>query len=274
MASQPENASGLNRSYSEEMWRVYRFLDQSLDPRGLDDLYDFAAPFLDSSSQVLDAGCRDAKHLISLVQRFGVAGGVGIDPVEIHIDRAREAVAGAGLDGRIDVLVGIMEHLPFADAYFDFVWCRDVIEQVAALDAALQETRRVLKPGGRMLVYTVFRGGRLSSDEAEMMDRAFGDVPRNYVAANVESAFAAARFEIEQKDVIGSEFREHAEEQDAGASLWLLRLSRLRRRREALVEQFGNDVVDHVEARLHWVPFILLGKVVPTVYILRRADDI
>src|SRR5256885_6153568 len=52
-----------SRAYSEETWRVYEFLDISLDPRGLDSLYEFAAPHLGNDSRILDAGCRNAKHL-------------------------------------------------------------------------------------------------------------------------------------------------------------------------------------------------------------------
>ena len=33
---------------------------------------------------------------------------------------------------------------------FDFVWCRDVVEQVDDLDGALREMVRVMKPGGRI----------------------------------------------------------------------------------------------------------------------------
>lgn len=50
----------------------------------------------------------------------------------------------------------------------------------------------------------------------------------------------------------------------------LLRLSRLRRQRDALVERFGQDIYDHVEANLHWEAFQFLGKLLPTVYILKR----
>src|SRR5437870_226678 len=61
-----DNRRGLSRAYSEETWRVYEFLDISLYPRGLDSLYEFAAPHLGNDSRILDAGCRNAEHLIEL----------------------------------------------------------------------------------------------------------------------------------------------------------------------------------------------------------------
>ena len=58
--------------------------------------------------------------------------------------------------------------------------------------------------------------------------------------------------------------------EEGAVSQALLRLSRLRRQRDALVQRFGQDIYDHVEANLHWETFQFLGKLLPTVYILRR----
>ena len=74
-----------------ETWRVYEVLDESLAPSGPDSLYDLAGNYLAPGSRVLDAGCRDAAHLIRLVERYGVTG-VGVDPVEVHVARARAAI--------------------------------------------------------------------------------------------------------------------------------------------------------------------------------------
>ena len=84
---------------------------------------------------VLDAGCRDAAHLIRLVHDHD-ATGVGVDPVPIHIERARAAVSDAGLAERVVLHQGVIDALPYPDANFDFVWCRDVLEQVDGLNGA------------------------------------------------------------------------------------------------------------------------------------------
>jgi SAM-dependent methyltransferase len=44
--------------------------------------------------------------------------------------------------------------LPFADGSFDVVWASEVIEHVADTARFLSEIRRVLVPGGRLLVTT------------------------------------------------------------------------------------------------------------------------
>ncbi len=115
-----DNRRGLSRAYSEETWRVYEFLDISLDPRGLDSLYEFAAPHLGNDSRILDAGCRNAKHLIELIRRYEGTG-VGVDPVAIHVSRAHDAVAAADLSARVQVREGLMEELPEDVGRFDFV---------------------------------------------------------------------------------------------------------------------------------------------------------
>lgn len=267
--SESQHSEQLSRVYSDETWQLYALLDQSLSPRGPDSLYDTAREYLNAGESVLDAGCRDAAHLIRLVERFGVTG-VGVDPVQLHVARARERVEAANRQGEIELLVGLMQELPFPDKFFDFVWCRDVIEQVEDLEAAIGGVARVLKDGRHMLIYTTFATDRLSTEEATMMRRHLGNVPSNLVERNVESAFANAGLNIVRKEVIGTEWREYTEERTRPASIALLRLSRLRRQREALLGQVGHDVYEHVEANLHWEVFQFLGKLLPTVYILQR----
>jgi cyclopropane fatty-acyl-phospholipid synthase-like methyltransferase len=257
----------LLRVYGEETWRVYEALDRSLEPRGPDSLLELAGEYLQPGSRMLDAGCRDAAHLIRLVQLYD-ATGVGVDPVPVHVERAKAAVAAAGLDDRIEVRAAGMHDLPFASASFDFVWCRDVVEQVVGLVPALRETARVLEPDGRMLVFTTFVTDRLAAGERAMLDRHRSNVPENLLESNVEAAFAAASLTTERKEVIGTEWREYAEERTQPVSRALLRLSRLRRRREELIARFGDSVYEHVEANLHWEVFQFLGKLQPTVYLL------
>ena len=61
-------------------------LGESLAPRSPDFLLDLAESLLTPHSKLLDVGCRDARHLIPLVQRSGCSG-VGIDPVNWNLER-------------------------------------------------------------------------------------------------------------------------------------------------------------------------------------------
>jgi SAM-dependent methyltransferase len=48
--------------------------------------------------------------------------------------------------------------LPFADSSFDAVWASEVLEHVLDVGAFLSEVRRVLKPGGLLILTTPYHG--------------------------------------------------------------------------------------------------------------------
>jgi ubiquinone/menaquinone biosynthesis C-methylase UbiE len=262
----------LARVYGGQHTGLYPSLDKSLNPRGPELLFDVAAEYLAPRSHILDIGCRDAAYLIRLVQVYD-AHGVAVDPLDRHIAQAEVAVADAGLQDRIEIVKGVMEHIEQPDDCFDFIWCRDVLECVEGLEPGLAEAARVLKPGCRMLVYTDFATELLEPREAA---KSFG--PRGIVADNmdehyVEAALLRAGFVIERKDVIGTEWREYAEERSQPVSTDLLRLARLRRQRRDIVEQHGQDVYERAEGGLQWSAYQLLGKLQPTLYILARPPS-
>jgi SAM-dependent methyltransferase len=260
----------VSRVYGPETWDVYDLLDRSLDPRGPEVMLALATERLTPASVVLDVGCRDASHLIQLVRATG-ASGVGIDPLARFVERAREAVAEASLDARIQIVQGVMQDIAWPDGSFDLVWCRDVIEVVEALEPAIAEVARVLQPGGHLLVYTVFATDRLEPKEAALLAQSLAVVPANLVEENVEAAFRRAGLEVAVKDAIGTEWREHAEERTRPVSRDLLRLARLRRQRDRIIQDAGEEIYGHIESTLHWLVYVFLGKLLPTIYVLRKT---
>jgi ubiquinone/menaquinone biosynthesis C-methylase UbiE len=97
--------------------------------------------------RVLDLGAGPgffAAGLAGLVSPGGRVDGV-------DINRRFVADANARAAGRADLAFHHVEDhlLPFEDATFDRVICKNVLEYVPDLDATLREVRRVLKPGGR-----------------------------------------------------------------------------------------------------------------------------
>ena len=203
----PRNLKRLSRVYGPATWDVYERLDVSLNPAGPDSLFDRAATYVAAGHVVLDAGCRDGAHLMEMVRRFDVAG-VGVEPVALHVERAEEAVRAAGLADRITLHHGVMHELPYPDSYFDFVWCRDVLEQVDDLGGALVEVVRVMKPAARLLVYTTVATDLLTADDADLMRRHLGNVDGNLDRAALEAAFARSGYAVESVHVIGTEWRE------------------------------------------------------------------
>lgn len=265
----PRNLDRLTRVYGPATWNVYAQLDLSIDPPGPDSLHELAAEYLRPSALVLDAGCRDAEHLIRLVQANEVTG-VGVEPVEIHAESARAAVSAAGLDERITLLRGVLHDLPYPDECFDLVWCRDVVPQVDDLSGGLAELQRVMKPDARLLVYTTFATDRLDGGDAELMRRHLGNVDANLDMRFAEATFEGVGLGVERKEVVGTTWREYAEERTQPVSKALLRLSRLRRRRGEIIATHGQDIYEHIEANLHWEVFMFLGKLEPVVYVLTK----
>jgi SAM-dependent methyltransferase len=165
-----------------------------------------------------------------------------------------------------------MHHIPFPDDSFDLVWCRDVIEIVEDLHAGIVEMACVLRPGGHLLIFTVLATELLEPKETQMLlAQSMAVIPDNLVQGNVEGAFHRAGLVVVAKDDIGTEWREYAEERSKPASQALLRLARVRRQRDQIVEQAGEDIYGHIESNLHWLVYQFLGKLLPTIYALRKS---
>jgi ubiquinone/menaquinone biosynthesis C-methylase UbiE len=267
--AEQDHLRAVSRVYGPEAWDVYDLLDRSLDPRGPDLLLALATERLTPASIILDIGCRDAAYLIELV-RTTDASGIGIDPVRRLVEQARKAVGAAGVDDRVQILEGVMQDIAYPDASFDLVWCRDVIEAVQGLAAGITEIARVLRPGGHVLVYTVFATDRLEPKEAALIMQNLTLVPANLDQGNVENTFRRAGLAVELTEMLGTEWREYSEERTQPVSRDLLRLARLRRQRDQIVERAGEEIYRHIESTCSWGVYQFLGKLVPTIYVLRK----
>ena len=106
--------------------------------------------------RVLDIGCGRGELVIHSALRGARA--VGIDYSETAVAIAREALASHPPDVQERAAFALMDarRLGFADASFDTAFMTDVIEHLAPPELAtvLSEARRVLRPGGRLVVHT------------------------------------------------------------------------------------------------------------------------
>jgi ubiquinone/menaquinone biosynthesis C-methylase UbiE len=171
----------------------------------------------------------------------------------------------------VSFVQGNIEALPFENERFDFLWSRDMLMHVPALPAALAECVRVLKPTGYMLVYTTVATGRMEPKEAAWLYASFGLVPESMDEGAVEAAFQAAGFQIHSKEPLGSELMEWVEEHEGRATRELMRLARMLRKPEYYQELLGTRRYEVALANYHWALYILLGKLSPTLYILRKS---
>jgi SAM-dependent methyltransferase len=234
-------------------------LERSLEPRGLDSLYEmFGSLGPKPGDLVLDAGAAKAKHAIRLVQEFGVRA-IALEPLSVHRELARAAIAEAGLGDRIEVVEGAIEAIPLPDASVDWIWCRDVLVHVDARPG-LVELARVLRPGGALLAYVTLATGRLEPRERDELVDAIAI--KTFDAERLEQAAVDAGFRLRSVDRLGSEWRERMTEDETwNGGEDLLHIARLRRG--------GHDGPEAAAAwgGLVWGVYQMLGKLCPTVYV-------
>jgi demethylmenaquinone methyltransferase/2-methoxy-6-polyprenyl-1,4-benzoquinol methylase len=97
---------------------------------------------------VLDVATGPAAVALELARRSSAARIVGLDQSPEMLRAGVRNVRAAGADGRIRLLLGHGDRLPFEDATFDAVMFTYLLRYVDDPGAALRELARVLRPGG------------------------------------------------------------------------------------------------------------------------------
>jgi SAM-dependent methyltransferase len=107
-----------------------------------------------ASRQVLEIGLgegADAEQLIHRGARWS-----GVDLTEESVERVRTRLSLRGLPYE-DLQQGSVLSLPFADNSFDLVFSHGVLHHVPDIQQAQHEIRRVLRPGGELVVMVYAR---------------------------------------------------------------------------------------------------------------------
>ena len=249
----------------DEYAELKESLEQSLSPRGTESLLQtFGELALQPGQLVVDAGARDAIGAITLAREHGLRA-IAVDVLPLHCERARQAVAEAGLEDEIEVVEGAIEELPLEDSSADWIWCRDVLAHVD-VGRGLAECARVLKPGGAMVAYVTLATDRLEPRERrEIMAAA---AIQTFDAETIEAAAREAGLTTRSVERLGSEWRERMlEDGDWSADHDLIRLARFRR------GDFDGPAADAVWGGFVWGVYQLLGKTCPTVYVWSKTSS-
>lgn len=101
---------------------------------------------LQPGEKLLDIGCGTGALLNLLAAQHNAVNLVGIDPSPEMLAVARQKLP------TVQFELGFAERLPFADNCFDVVASNSAFHYFQAPDAALREIRRVLRPGGRVVL--------------------------------------------------------------------------------------------------------------------------
>jgi SAM-dependent methyltransferase len=133
--------------------------------------------------RVFENGCGLGAYLARLADDAGFA--VGLD---IEVDRARQAHATTGAH----TLSAAGEALPFPSNYYDLVLSNEVLEHVVDDRQAVREIVRVLKPGGRLVLFCPNRGYPFETHGIYWRGKYhFGNIPLvNYLPRSLRNRLA------------------------------------------------------------------------------------
>jgi len=112
---------------------------------------------LQPGAELLDLGCGIGGAARTLMTEF-YCRVTGIDLVEEYIQTARTLNAQTGYNAQIKFEQGNALDIPFGDDSFDVVFSQHVTMNVEDKTRLIQEVRRVLRPGGKFVLYEICAG--------------------------------------------------------------------------------------------------------------------
>jgi len=192
----PNGTVAVVRDYYEELWRR---LPEQLDPPYWELRRAFLLGHVRPGDRALDLGSGDGAFTAVLAEAG--AHPVGVEIAEAALARARSR--NPELDFRFAPIDG---PLPLEDNSFDLVWSSEVIEHVADTARWLSEVRRVLAPGGRLLLTTPAHGRlRVALGGVERFSEPLGDHLHLYTRASLRRLLEDFDFgEISVRPVAGA----------------------------------------------------------------------
>jgi SAM-dependent methyltransferase len=105
---------------------------------------------------VLDHACGAGMDLLLAARRVGPTGkALGVDMTPRMREAARMSAEEAGLSDRVEILEGMFEDLPIANASVDVVISNGVLNLAPDKRRVFREIRRVLRPGGALYLADV-----------------------------------------------------------------------------------------------------------------------
>jgi ubiquinone/menaquinone biosynthesis C-methylase UbiE len=174
------------KDYYEDLWSR---LPVDLEPPDLELRRSFLRDRIRPGERVLDLGSGTGDFTAE-ISRAG-ARPVGVEIAEAAIARARSRHP--EVEFRLAPIDG---PLPIGDAEFDVVFSTEVIEHVADTARWLSEVRRVLRPGGRLLLTTPSHGRvRLALGGIERFSEPLGDHLHLYTRSSLRRVLCEFGFD-------------------------------------------------------------------------------
>jgi SAM-dependent methyltransferase len=109
------------------------------------------------NERVLDAGAGLGGPARFLAARYG-AKVTALDATARFCRAAQLLTRGAGLADRVEIVCGDALAPPFPDHSFDLAWTQALIQNVADKSRLIAELARVVRPGGRVVMFEIVTG--------------------------------------------------------------------------------------------------------------------
>nr|WP_320131813.1 class I SAM-dependent methyltransferase [uncultured Holophaga sp.] len=103
-------------------------------------------------ARLLEVGFGGGSLLQMALELPTLASVTGLDASPDMVKRARRKLRGPLQEGRLQLHQGLITELPFGPAHFDAVVSVNTLNFWPSLEAPLRECRRVLAPGGRLVL--------------------------------------------------------------------------------------------------------------------------
>ena len=148
--SKKEQVASMFDDISSKYDFLNRFLSAGIDiswrKKGLQQLKDIQPQI------ILDVATGTADLAILCSKSLSPKKIIGIDISEGMLEIGRNKIQNLGLDNKITLLKGNSESIDFPDHYFDAVMVSFGVRNFENLEKGLVEIKRVLKPGGKLMV--------------------------------------------------------------------------------------------------------------------------
>lgn len=161
MATEAERVKSANAAYWDNNASRWRGLDlpSETDVRALSELLECGP-----GSQVFDAGCGTGQWGVALALAGYRVRGIDISAGMVAAARDRASGHALGKDAA-SFQVGDLDATGYPDASFDAIMCRLVLDFVPGPGQVLAEFRRVLRPGGRLVLWVLGAASPVKRDD-------------------------------------------------------------------------------------------------------------
>ncbi|UCG82930.1 MAG: methyltransferase domain-containing protein [Dehalococcoidia bacterium] len=191
------------RHYYDRISRIYEYLTLAFERKFAEMALERLS--VEEGDTVLEIGFGSGYCLQRIARSAGEGGRVyGIDISSGMIAVTRRKLSRAGLEGRVCLMQGDAENLPYSDNAFDAVFMSYTLElfDTPEIPRVLEEVKRVLRPGGRLAAASMSREGG-GSLMLRLYEWAHTRWPKQADCRPiyVEKSLSDAGFEIETKSI-------------------------------------------------------------------------